>query len=84
MQKSVRHARAYTLTKFLNCGTDLDDSFHHAHHLVDDGDDFVRPFRWRHVRPVGRRQDVSTGHVQNVSGGQFEVHCGAVGVVDDG
>lgn len=48
--------------------TDLDDSLHHAHHLVDDGDDLVRPLRWRHVGPVRRRQDVAAGHVQDISG----------------
>lgn len=64
--------------------TDLDDSFHHAHHLVDDGDDLVRPLWRRHVGPVGGRQDVAAGHVQDVRGREFEVNRGAVGVVDDG
>lgn len=64
--------------------TDLDDAFHHAHHLVHDGDDFVRPLRRRHIGPVGRRQDVAAGHVQDVRGREFEVDRGAVGVVDDG
>lgn len=64
--------------------TDLDDSLHHAHHLVDDGDDFVCPLRWRHVGPVRRRQDVAAGHIQDISGWEFEVNCGAVGVVDNG
>lgn len=48
--------------------TNLDDSLHHAHHLVDDGDDLVRPLGWRHVEPVGRRQDVAARHVKDVSG----------------
>lgn len=64
--------------------TDLDDSLHHAHHLVDDGDDFVRSLRWRHVGPVRRRQDVAAGHIQDISRWEFEVNCGAVGVVDNG
>lgn len=64
--------------------TDLDDALHHAHHLVHDGNDFVRPLGRRHVGPVGRRQDVAAGHVQDVRGREFEVDCGAVGVVDDG
>lgn len=64
--------------------TDLDDAFHHAHHLVHDGDDFVRPLRRRHVGPVGWRQDVAARHVQDVRGRELEVDRGAVGVVDDG
>lgn len=64
--------------------TDLDDSLHHAHHLVDDGDDLVRPLRRRHVGPVRRRQDVAAGHIQDISGREFEVNRGAIGVVDDG
>lgn len=64
--------------------TDLDDAFHHAHHLVDDGDDFMRPLRRGHVGPVRGRQDVAAGHVQDVGGRQLEVDRGAVGVVDDG
>lgn len=48
--------------------TDLDDSLHHAHHLVDDGNDFVRPLRWRHVGPVRRQQHVAAGHIQDISG----------------
>lgn len=64
--------------------THLDDSFHHVHHLVYDGDDFVRPLRRRHVGPVRGRQHVAAGHVQDVRGRQLEVDRGAVGVVDDG
>lgn len=64
--------------------TNLYDAFHHAHHLVDDGNNFVRPLRGRHVGPVRRRQDVAAGHVQDVGGRQLEVDRGAVGVVDDG
>lgn len=64
--------------------TDLDDSLHHAHHLVDDGDDLVRPLRRRHVGPVRRRQDIAAGHIQDISGREFEVNRGAIGVVDDG
>ena len=64
--------------------THLDDSFHHAHHLVDDGYDFVGALRGADVGPVVAGHDVATGHVQHVGGGQLEVHRGAVGVVDDG
>lgn len=65
-------------------GTDLNDSLHHAHHLVDDGNDFVRPLGRRHIGPVRRRKDVAAGHVQDVGGGELEVDRGAVGVVDNG
>lgn len=64
--------------------TDLDHALHHAHHLVHDGNDFVRPLRRRHVGPVGRRKDEAAGHVQDVCWREFEVDCGAVGVVDYG
>lgn len=64
--------------------TDLNHSLHHAHHLVHDGDDLVRPLRWRHIRAVSRRQDVAAGHVQDIGGREFEMHRGAVSVVDDG
>lgn len=64
--------------------TNLDDSLHHVHHLVDDGDDLVRPLGWRHVGPVSGRQDVAARHVEHVGGGELEVNRGAVGVVDDG
>lgn len=64
--------------------THLDHSFHHAHHLVDDGDDLVRPLRRADVGSVMAGQDVATRHVQHVGGGQLKVHGGAVGVVNDG
>lgn len=64
--------------------TDLNDPLHHAHHLVYNSDDLVRPLRRGHVGPIGRGQHESAGHVQDIRGGEFEVNCGAVGVVDDG
>lgn len=44
----------------------------------------MRPLRRGHVGPIGRWQHESAGHVQDIRGGEFEVNCGAVGVVDDG
>lgn len=64
--------------------THLDNSFHHAHHLVDDGDDLVRALRGADVGPVLAGHDETARHVQHVGGREFEMHGGAVGVVDDG
>lgn len=54
--------------------THLDNSFHHAHHLVDNGNDLVRSLRGADVGPVLAGHDVAAGHVQHIGGRQLEMH----------